>query len=301
MWTEYLANTLPNGQTPLAHLHRVLPRAREPFQHHLQRAEKCLSDNTFDPSVSLFLFDDRGPVGLCLLSGEGDKRNIDLLAVRGDRHRNGIGKHMLSKVIKKRPQSIQTLTASHISSANTAAVHLLTSASFIANPTGGIRMCRSLNAPLPIYQEPQGIVIRALKPGEEMAWVELKNACFVGDGGRAWEKDDFHKEFTQSPIFDWSRIFVALENGQMVATTTAWEANYGDGPVGLIHWVGTRPECRGKGVGYAINLRALEELAALGYAEAWLNTARWRAPAVRLYERQGFHIHREMVNYTRNF
>ncbi len=298
MLTEYQAHTLPQGQTPLPWLHRVLPRGRESFQHHVQRAQKLLSEKAFDPKTSLFITDERGPVGLSVVSGEHDKRSLDLLAIRGDRRRLGLGKQLLSKTLENiRKQSVLTLTASNISSANTAVVCLLTAAGFVGAPTGGIRMQRSLNDPLPAYCEPDGIEIRALNPGEEQAYVDLKNACFVGDGGRAWTCDDFHKEFTQSPIFDWSRMFVALENGQMIATATAWEANY-DGPVGLIHWVGTRPECRGKGVGYTINLRALEELAALGYAEAYLNTARWRVPAVRLYERQGFSVHREMVNYT---
>lgn len=286
------------SEPPLAWLNTVLPRPREAFLHHLSQAQKRLSENAFDRKASLFAADERGPVGLLVASGEGDKRQIDLVAVRGDRRRRGLGRALLEHALQTlRDQSVRTLTASGVSSANAAAAGLLSSTGFTGKPTGGIRMHRSMDDPLPIYNQPDGIEIRPIRPGEEAQWVELKNACFVGDGGREWNLDDFHKEFTQSPLFDRSRIFVALENNQMVGTTTAWEADYGEGKWGLIHWVGTRPECRGKGVGYAINLRALEAIAALGYANACLNTARWRKPAVRLYERLGFHIHRETVHY----
>ena len=76
----------------------------------------------------------------------------------------------------------------------------------------------------------------------------------------------------------------------MVATASAWEAHYGGKSVGLIHWVGTDPKYRGHGLGYAISLRALKELVARGYTDAYLNTALWREPAVRLYKRLGFRI-----------
>lgn len=286
------------SEPPLAFLDHVLPRPRETFIHHLAQTQKRLSNNAFDRKASLFASDERGPVSLLIASGEGDKRHIDLIAVRGDRRRRGLGRAMLEHILLSlRAQSVCAFVTSGVSSANTAAVGLLESAGFAGKPTGGIRMIRSLDDPLPVYHPPDGIEIRPIRPGEEAQWVELKNACFVGDGGREWRLDDFHKEFTQSPLFDRSRIFVALENNRMVGTTTAWEADYGEGKWGLIHWVGTRPECRGKGVGYAINLRALEAIAALGYANACLNTARWREPAVRLYERLGFHIHRETVHY----
>ncbi len=157
------------------------------------------------------------------------------------------------------------------------------------NSTRSIRMHRSLGQPLPQYAEPEGFIIRALRPGEEEAWVRMKNAAFGEEGGRAWTIEDFHATFTREPCCDYKRVFVALKGDHMVATASAWEAHYG-GPVGLIHWVGTHPKYRGHGLGYALTLRALEELSARGYADAYLNTSLAREPAVRLYKRLGFRI-----------
>ncbi|MCH7478585.1 MAG: GNAT family N-acetyltransferase, partial [SAR324 cluster bacterium] len=80
-------------------------------------------------------------------------------------------------------------------------------------------------------------------------------------------------------------------------TTITWEADYGDGPVGLIHWVGVHPEHRGAGLGKALNALAVKRLADLGYDEAWLNTSRSREAAVRLYESLGFEVYRELYTY----
>ena len=256
-----------------------------------------LSNDAFDPETSLFAIDDRGPVGLVILSGSDTKRQIDLIAIRGDRRRRGLGKSLLEKTITQL-QNVQTLTASSVSSANIAGVRLLESLSFVAKPTGGIRMRLSLDNPLPDYTEPEGFTIRPIRPGEEGEWVRLKNVCFGEEGSRPWTIDDFHRAFTSEACCDYNRIFVALKGEHMVATTSAWEANYNEGSVGLIHWVGTDPTYRGHGLGQALSIRALEELAARGYTEAWLNTSRQREPAVRLYERLGFHIHREAVHYT---
>ena len=157
-----------------------------------------------------------------------------------------------------------------------------------SNPTSSIRMHRPLSHPLPEYTEPGGFTIRSLWLGEEEEWVRMKNEAFGEEGGKSWTIDNFHTTFTREPCCDYKRIFVALKDDYMVATASAWEAYYGGGPVGLIHWVGTDPKYRGHGLGYALTLRALKELVARGYADAYLNTALWREPAVRLYKRLGF-------------
>ena len=158
------------------------------------------------------------------------------------------------------------------------------------NRTSSIRMHRSLSDPLPEYTEPEGFTIRALQPGEEEEWIRMKNEAFGEEGGKPWTIDNFHATFTREPCCDYKRIFVGLKGDLMVATASAWEAHYGGKSVGLIHWVGTDPKYRGHGLGYAISLRALKELVARGYADAYLNTALWREPAVRLYKRLGFRI-----------
>jgi len=271
------------------------------FQHHVEDAKKRLADHTINTTASLFATNQRDPVGILITSGCGQKRALDFICTREDQRRRGLGRAMLEKVIEAlREQSAESLVASNVNSTNAAALGLLGSIGFEGKRTGGIRMRRPLDVRLPPYRAPEGITIRPIAPGEEAAWCTLINACFAAEGLRKWTVDDFHREFTRSPIFDRSRIFVALESDRLIGTATAWEADYGEGPIGLIHWVGTHPECRGKGVGYAINLCALERLAALGYADAWLNTGRQRADAVRLYERLGFYIHREFVQCTRN-
>ena len=264
------------------------------------RAQKVLTDLAFDQNLTCFASDDRGPVGLALVTGSNTvRRQLDLIAVRGDRRQIGLGSALLQNVIDRaREANIQTLIASGISSANTPAVHLLAALEFEGQRMGGVRMRCSLEEPVPAYQIPEGFTLRPLRRGEEDAWVDVKNRAFREEGGPDWTLQNFQRGFLEDPVFDYRRVLVIAQDDYLVATASAWEANYGEVPIGLIHWVGTDPKYRGKGLGYIITARAMEELAALGYAEAWLNTSLNRAPAVRLYKRLGFHIHRETCTYT---
>jgi mycothiol synthase len=298
MWTFLQTKDLT--ESPITYFERVLPRQREAYHQHHIRAQKLLADSAFDKRLTFFATDDRGPVGIALVTGsDTDKRQIDLVGVRGDRRRRGLGRALLEHVIQAgRKGRVQTLIASGVSSANTPAVRLLDSLGFEGRGTGGVRMRYSLEDPVAACQVAEGFTLRALQPGEEEAWVDLKNRCFREEGGRDWTVENFQRGFINDPVFDYSRIFVVTQNDYLVATSTAWEADYGEGPIGLIHWVGTDPEYRGNGLGYALTVRTMEELAALGYPEAWLNTGLRRGPAVRLYERLGFYIHRETYTYT---
>ena len=204
---------------------------------------------------------------------------------------------LMERSLKRlRQEAVCRVMASSVSSANAATVRLLEAWGFVGKPQGSLRMRRSLAGPLPAVDVPKGFALRPLRPGEEEWWVGLKNACFPES--EPWTLEHFRQEFCAAACFEYERIFVAVHEERMVGTASAWEIDMGDGPVGLIHWVGTEPEYRGRGLGAALNAKVLRELAVRGYADAWLNTSRDRAAAVRLYEKQGFVLHREVYEYT---
>ena len=155
-------------------------------------------------------------------------------------------------------------------------------------------MHRRLKVELPAHPVPPGYELRCLRPGEEEAWVDLRNACFPDD---PWPPERYGRELADSPVYELDRVLVATREGGLAGTTIAWEADYGGAPGGLIHWVGVHPRHRGAGLAKALNARALRQMEERGYPEAWLNTSRRLEAAVGLYHRLGFEVHREMLAY----
>lgn len=299
MWRFFQADALPGDLSPAVWLERVLPRQREVYYDAYLRARRVLAEGAFDRVATFFAADERGPVGLAVVTGSGTGRHAGFVGVRGDRRFRGLGRALMMRVISAvRGQGVTRLSTVGVNSRNAAAMRLFTGLGFEGKAGTGIRMRRSLEAPLPAFEAVEGFPIRAIQAGDEAEWVRMKNACFREEGMRESSVEDFRREFLESPIFDFGRVFVVSQGARIVGTASAWEANYGEGPVGLIHWVGVEPEYRGLGLGRAVSIRALEELAARGYADAWLNTSYERAAAVRLYERLGFEVHRETWTYT---
>ena len=190
-----------------------------------------------------------------------------------------------------------SLTVAGVSIQQAELACLLEEAGFVGRSQGGLRMRRGLEK-VPPVELPAGVEIRSFAPGEEAAWIALKNDCFRQDGGRQWELGDFAREFTDLPQYDEGRILVAEEGGRLLGTSTAWEARYEGRAVGLVHWVGVAPRARGRGLGRALVVRTLEELARRGYGDAWLNTSRDRRAAVGLYQSLGFEVVRELFDYV---
>ncbi len=288
------------GSTPIEWLESVLPRIREPYQVNYRSARKALEKGDFDPHTTAYAVDDRGPAGIAVVQGSGDCRQILLVGVRGDRQRRGLATALLAEIIGTlQEQKVKTITVSGVNTANTAATGLLDLQNFECIKSGGIRMQRSLEGRLPEEETASGYTVRPLEPGEEAAWVTLFNTCFRHEGTE-WTLDDFRRQYKEAPCFDYGRVFIALKGEALVGTATAWEHDFGDGPAGLVHWVGVRPEARGKRLGTALSVRVLEELAARGYSDAWLNTSRQRKAAVKLYQQLGFKVHSEACTYTRH-
>jgi mycothiol synthase len=288
---------------PEAFFARVLPRIREAYEGQYRRALGALEQGTFEREVSVWATEGDEPVGVALVAG-GAAPELSIVAVREAWRRRGVGRKLVAEAGERlRRGGAGALIAPVVSSANTAAVRLLESAGFVGVPMGGLRMRRPLDAPWPAWSIASGYLLRTLKEGEETVYARLKSACFPES--RPWTEEDFRQEFPTDSFDAYGRIFVVAPKvsaregeGQLVGTASAWEIDHGDGAVGLVHWVGVDPAHRGQGLGAALNLRVLEELAARGYPEAWLNTSRDRVAAVRLYEQLGFALHRELYTYT---
>jgi mycothiol synthase len=281
---------------PLAFFARVVTQEREAYQAQYRRARIALEKSAFDPKLSAWATADGESVGLSLVVG-GDEPQLAMVAVREDWRRRGVGRALIAAVCNAlRERGAEVLVAPVVSSGNAAAVQLLAAAGFVGAPTGNVRMRRSLAEPLPAFSTPSGYALRTLAEGEEAAYARLKSACFPEE--RPWTEANFRQEFLMGPFPAYERIFVAVRDGALVGTASAWEIEYGEGPVGLIHWVGVDPVHRGQGLGEALNLCALGELKARGYPDAWLNTARDRTAAMQLYERLGFALHRELYTYA---
>ena len=264
-----------------------------------EAARKTLDEGQFDTACTFFAVDASGPAGIVVVrAGEGVGR-LELIAVREDVRRCGLAQRLLDlAVVAARAKGLQRLVAAQVHCGNEAGVGLLKAAGFVGRSQGGLRMRRLLDGAWPALAAPDGFMLRALRPGEAEAWVRLKNACFREDGGEDWTREHFQREFVDNPVYDLERILVAVQGNVLAGTTSAWEVDYGAGGVGLIHWVGVDPTYRGRGLGEALMIRALNELVARGYEDAWLSTGRERGAAVRLYERLGFAVERELFMYA---
>ena len=86
-------------------------------------------------------------------------------------------------------------------------------------------------------------------------------------------------------------ILILNANGAPVATATAWFAVSELGYQASLHWVATRPEYQGKGLGKAVVQKALAVFRELEPGKpVWLHTQTWSHGAVRLYHSLGFNM-----------
>jgi ribosomal protein S18 acetylase RimI-like enzyme len=104
--------------------------------------------------------------------------------------------------------------------------------------------------------------------------------------GSTWEreKDRTEKEWRNAVVA--RTRFVAESDGQAVGMASVGEA--GPGSAGSVTSFWVHPRARGKGVGDALLLAAIESARAAGYDELFLWVVEANDHAQRLYERHGF-------------
>ena len=168
------------------------------------------------------------------------------------------------------------------------------------------QMRRSLYSALPAAELPQGVSVRAFRPGtDDEAWVALNAVAFAGHPEQGtWTLDDLHRRMAE-PWFDPEGFFVAERGDAMVGFhwtkvhggdrdhahdelgPHAHEGHAHD-PIGEVYVVGVDPGERGSGLGRALTLLGLRHLRALALPEVMLYVDADNPAAIRLYTSLGF-------------
>ena len=135
----------------------------------------------------------------------------------------------------------------------------------------------------PVPPMPAGYVLRPYAGEADLAGLaETLAAAFA----EAWPEERVRRSLTEAADVD--AVFVVAVEGRPVATASS---NHRPGQfpgAGVVHWVGTHPAHRGRGLGSALVARVLQHFAALGDGHAALETDDERLPAIRSYLRHGF-------------
>jgi len=165
------------------------------------------------------------------------------------------------------------------------------------------QMRRSLFAPVPAPQFPEGVHLRAFEPGHDnAAWLALNGRAFAEhpDQGR-WTENDLALRLAES-WFDPAGFLLAeqAEDGQLLGfhwTKVHGSQRHDHGgdhdehdhdPIGEVYVLGIDPGARGQGLGVALTLAGLRHLRERGLDQVMLYVDESNTQAVALYRKLDF-------------
>ncbi|MGH3715332.1 MAG: mycothiol synthase [Micromonosporaceae bacterium] len=160
------------------------------------------------------------------------------------------------------------------------------------------QMRRSLYAPVPAPELPEGFALRAFVPGkDDEAWVELNNRAFADhpDQGR-WTVRDLRVRMAE-PWFDPDGFLLAerIADGRVlgfhwtkVHGETSSAEHHAHEPIGEVYVLGVDPDAQGAGLAVPLTLAGLRHLRGRGLDQVMLYVDESNPRAVRLYEKLGF-------------
>ncbi|GAA0419061.1 mycothiol acetyltransferase [Actinoplanes capillaceus] len=165
------------------------------------------------------------------------------------------------------------------------------------------QMRRSLLEPLPDIPLPEGVTVRAFRPGaDEQAWLEVNAKAFADhpEQGRWALPDLLTRE--DEPWFDPAGFLLAVDVADTVLGfhwTKVHPASGDEPAIGEIYVLGVDPSGHRRGLGAALSVAGLRHLAGAGLTVSSLYVDESNTAAVKLYRRLGFEVYKTDVNYRR--
>ena len=166
------------------------------------------------------------------------------------------------------------------------------------------QMRRSLYAPVPAPELPDGVALRPFRPGEDdEAWLALNAKAFADhpDQGR-WTAADLQVRLAEHWFdpggfllaertsdgallgFHWTKVHGASRPGH----SHAHDDGHDHDPIGEVYVLGVDPAAQGLGLGTALTLAGLRHLRADGLDQVMLYVEETNPTAIGLYTRLGF-------------
>ena len=139
---------------------------------------------------------------------------------------------------------------------------------------------------IPALAPPAGFLVRALQPGDEEAYLQLRRDG--GFGTSNWTRVNLDKLLAKALP---GGLFLAVDaaTGALAASAAAEKTDDAEHPeLGCLGWVMTAEAYRGRQLGKAVSLAAMHHLARHGYQKFALKTDDWRLPAVNMYLKLGW-------------
>lgn len=177
---------------------------------------------------------------------------------------------------------------------------------------------RSLFAPLPRPELPEGVTLRTFRAGlDDDAWLALNERAFSAHPEQGeWTLHDLQRRIAE-PWFDPNGFFLAersesegarlvgfhwtkVHGGESTAPAPDDVHGHGHDPIGEVYIVGVDPSEQGHGLGRALTLVGLQHLRSQGLSAAMLYVDADNQAAIRLYEDLGFTRWDADVMYARD-
>ncbi|MGC5029096.1 mycothiol synthase [Micromonospora sp. DT229] len=161
---------------------------------------------------------------------------------------------------------------------------------------------RPLTAPQPEPRLPDGVILRAFRPGaDDEAWLTLNARAFADhpEQGR-WSADDLRVRLAE-PWFDPAGFLLAVESTTGRLRGFHWTKVHerpGSAHIGEVYVLGVDPSAHGGGLGRALTTAGLNHLREQrGLDRVMLYVDESNTAAMALYERTGFARWSAHVNY----
>ena len=135
------------------------------------------------------------------------------------------------------------------------------------------------NTPLPELTIAEGFRLRTIADSELDAYNELRTSADFN----AWDAETLHK-FRSKVLPDSMFLIEEAATGRFAAAATAETTDMPEFPqVGVLGWVMTRPDFRGRHLGRSVSVAAMHRLYEAGYRAFSLLTDDFRLAAVKTY------------------
>jgi len=147
-------------------------------------------------------------------------------------------------------------------------------------------------------EAPDGVTVRGFRPGDEEAVLAVNATAFAhhpeqGQMSLADLRDRMAEDW-----FDPAGLLLAVD-GDGALLGFHWTKEHRDGaePFGEVYVVAVNPKAAGRGLGTLLTNAGLQHLRGRGLGTVILYVEADNAPAIAVYERQGFRLVRAEVQY----